>query len=868
MAKFPPDDFDLPAGNQPVPGNSPYGAAAGPYDTGDGDFKKGNKGKLIAIVAVVAALGGGAAYLGMNKGDSPVEMTVPEAAKTMKDIFVQPKEQQLAEWRKWAGTPGDEGGLTEIKQEAIKQLAWARDPEGVPLASAMLKSPNVKLQGIAATALAHYGPKMAESAKPALLEAVKTAGAGSKPQIAWALVVLGESQAFDTILAEYRLGHLATVQRLGGGNAFDPNGLVAMVPIEKIAGLAGDESASVRQLVATVLSMNAEPKWTDTLIQLLGDKDDEVARQAAPGLGKIGDKKARDPLIAKVKDADKESRQKYLDALRDGVGGEGLVLALYAFVNEEDIESKWFHKAQVFQMIDDLNDPRAADALFEYLQVEDHIHYQYRTAKALAQIGDARAVPTLAKRLRMDPQKIYSDDYDWEMLLKRDGKESVEAARMIADVARMNPDKLDQMRAQAEDALIFWNKERTQPHANGLRALVNLQSTKDIEQLREWANPQEPLPKEGQQPPMPDAFVIAQSALRYIGVLKDEKSWPVLLDMLKKKPEELSIANESMYQGGLAILGMSLNAIGKGASEGISEWGDPKGFEPLMEFIVDTKQNENAREGACAAIAWTADSETIMKVAEKIGEFNGTTHDDTFRRRCLLETLVQRPVPGTAAALSSLMTSDQAIETRTNLARAIAKAGIDPATQDKLLELTKDPALMNDAVLALALGGTPDAAARAIATYADKDKVAVEQLKDMWYKSFGFWSTDDLEKGVLFRYVDNAEAISRVVINATPQLWATEKLTAQFENLIYDNGPHSFTRVELRTRLYKMGLGSDAEQAAGAVRTLQFMKEKGALMALREAPGEVAKLAQEAVFELNNPKLLGTVKASSTDAPQ
>jgi hypothetical protein len=437
---------------------------------------------------------------------------------------------------------------------------------------------------------------------------------------------------------------------------------------------------------------------------------------------------------------------------------------------------------------------------------------------------------------------------------------------MIADVARLNPDKLEQMRGQAEDALIFWNKERTQPHANGLRALVNLQSTKDIEQLRKWANPDEPLPKEGQQPPMPEAFVIAQSALRYIGVLKDETSWAALTDALKKKPEDLSIANESMYQGGLAILGMSLNAIGKGAADGISEWADPKGFEPLMEFIVDPKQNENARESACAAIAWTADSETIMKVAEKIGEFSATTHDDTFRRRCLLETLVQRPVPGTAAALSSLMTADQAIETRTNLARAIAKAGIDQGTQDKLLELTKDPSLMNDAVLALALGGSPDAAARAVATYADKDKVAVEQLKDMWYKSFGFWSTDDLEQGVLFRYVDNASAISRVVINATPQLWAVEKLTAQFENLIYDNGPHSFTRVELRNRLYQMGLGSDAAKAAGAVRTLQFMKEKGALMALRDAQGEVAKLADDAVFELNNPKLLGEVKSSSAEA--
>jgi len=865
MAKFPPDDDVTPGA--PAPGAAP-GGAPNPYDmggAGDGEFQKGNKGKLIAVVAVVAALGGGGFFLA-NSGDATVEMTVPEAAAKMKDIFVMPKDQQLVEWRKWAGTAGDAGGLTEIKQEAIKQLAWAKDPEGVPLAAKLLTSPSPKLQSMAATALAHYGPELGAGAKPNLLAALKTAGAGSKPQIAWALVVLGEAAAFDEILSLYRKGHLATIQRLGGGNAFDASKIVAMVPIDKIAGLAGDESPSVRQLVATVLSRNAEPKWTDTLIQLLGDKDHEVARQAAPGLGKIGDKKARDPLIAKLKDADKDSRAKYLDALRDGVGGTGLVLALYAFVNEEDVESKWFHKAQVFKMIDDLNDPRAGDALFEYLQVEDHIHYQYRTAKALAQIGDPRGIPTLAKRLRMDPQKIYSDDYDWEMLLKRDGKERVEAARMIADVARLNPDKLEQMRGEAEDALIFWNKERTQPHANGLRALVNLGSTKDLATLEEWANPDEPLPKQGQQPPMPDAFVIAQSALRYIGVLKMDKHWSIFEDMLQKKPDDLSIANESMYQGGLAILGMSLNAIGKGAADGLSEWGNAKAFDPLLEFIEDPKQNENARESACAALAWTADSETIMKVAEKIAEYNGTEHDDAFRRKCLLETLVQRPVPGTAAALSSLMTKDQAIETRTNLARAIAKAGIDDATQEKLFSLTSDPALMNDAALALALGGSPDAAARAIALYADKDKVVVEGLKDMWYKSFGFWSTDDLEQGVLFRYVDNAVAISRVVYNATPQVWAADKLTEQFENLIFDNGPHSFTRVELRNRLYRMGTGSDADKAAGAVRTLKFMKEMGTLMALRDAEGAVAKLADDAVFELKNPNLAVAAQAAKAEA--
>lgn len=835
-------------------------------DFDDENFKSGNKGKVIAIIAIVAALGGGAAIMMGQGGPSATELTVAQAAETMKNIFVRPKEEQIAEWRKWAATPGDEGGMSEIKQEAIKQLAWAKDPEGVALAIALLKSPEVKLQGMAATALAYYGSPAADAAKPALVEALKTAGPGAKPQIAWALVTLGEASVFQEILALYRAGHLASVQRLGGGLAFDPAKIIALVPLENIAALSGDESPAVRQLVATVLSRNADPKWTDTLIKLLGDADTEVARQAAPGLGKIGDQKARDPLISKLKDADKESREKYLDALKNGSGGRGLVLALYAFANESNVETKWFRRKEIMGLIDGLNDPRAADALHEYLQTEEDVHWRYRVARALAQVGDARSIPELAKRLRMDPAKVYSDEYDWEMELKRDDKERVEASRMIADVVRLHPDQHEKFRVQAEDAIIFWMHEMPSPHANALRALAAMGSTKDVEAMRKWANPDVPLPKEGQQPPMPEEFVIAQSALRYIGMLKDERSWSVLLEGLKKRPKNLHIDNEGMYQGGLAILGMSLNALGKGASDGLSEWGDPKGFEPLLTYATDPYENENARMSACSALAWTADAKGIEKVAEKIGEYSKSEPQDAFRRKCLLETLVQKPVPGTAPALLSLLTADSALDTRPNVARAIAKSGIDADTEGKLFEIAKNENLMTPAVLALILGASSDAAARAVALYADKGKVAVEELQDLWSRSFGFWSTADLESGVLFRYVDNAIAMGHVTINATPQEWAPALLEREFDKLTIDNGPHSFTRVMLRNMLYQTAMGSDAAKAEGAVKTLRFLKEQGVLMALRDTAGPMQKLAEEAVFELVNPKIVTGLTAKPAEA--
>ena len=114
-------------------------------------------------------------------------------------------------------------------------------------------------------------------------------------------------------------------------------------------------------------------------------------------------------------------------------------------------------------------------------------------------------------------------------------------------------------------------------------------------------------------------------------------------------------------------------------------------------------------------------------------------------------------------------------------------------------------------------------------------KPALDELGELWYRSFGYWSTEDLEAGLLFKYVDNAEAMARVSIAQTPQEWARVMLEKQFDNLLYDNGPHSFTRVVLRHRLWHMAKGNDEAKRAGAIRTLKFMKERGVLLALRNA---------------------------------
>src|SRR5690606_26627770 len=508
-----------------------------------------------------------------------------------------------------------------------------------------------------------------------------------KPQIAWALVVLKEPSAFTEIMELYRSGQLSRVQKLGGGLAFDPQKIVELISVDQLASMHDDESPAVRQLVATVLSREADPKYTDQLIALVKDNDKTVAHQAAPGLGKIADQRARQPLVEALTGLTAEERLAYLEALRDGIGTRGLVLALDT-VSTETKMREWHQTEQIFKMIDKLADPMGGDALVAYADKNQHPHWQYRVGQALAEVGDLRAVPLLARRLRQDTQKIYGDETDYEQLLKRDNKERIYAARMLSDLATIHDGKREQIRKESEQALWQWITSLPMPHANGLRALSVMESNIHSKKLKEWADPSEPLPLEGQQPPMPDAWVIAQSALRYLGVMKED--WGTLEKQLRRRDQSLDVTQEALYGGGIAILGMTLRALGVGASDGFSEWGEHKAVEPLMKYIQDPKEHEEARQQACMALAWVATDDDMVEVAKKIQEYDSNEKADQTIRWCFLETLVQRPVRGTASALLPLLKADSELKLRHQIARAIGKAGLSPDVQAKLFELLKD----------------------------------------------------------------------------------------------------------------------------------------------------------------------------------
>ena len=830
-----------------------YSSFDGP---GDGDFKKGRfKPAAIAVGALIVVVGGAFAVFAA-KGES-ARMSDPEMRAEERTIGLLPKAEQLPKWRAWAARDD----VPVLQQDAFVNLAWATDPAAIPLIIHGLASPDHRVRGTAATALLEYNP-IPEAARGPLETALKEGTDGDRPQISWALAALHDGAVFEPVMEQYRAGNLSGVQRLDGNPAFDPTVLAAMVPIEKLSTLVGDKSPSVRQLVATALSETGDPRWLDALTTLVKDPDIEVAREAAVGLGKIGNDSAMTPLLDALGRANDDSRQKFLEALRDGIGTRGLVLALQT-VKHTTHEIEKVQTRVLFEMMKEMEDPRGSDALVAYLGTNPAPHWRYEAAMRLAEVGDLRAVPHLAWRLTQDPQKLYNPVDDPE--LRRGDEERVAAARMLADLAMEHPEAHADMLAKAEDATLGWAHEYPEPSANALRFLAAAESKKAIPDLRKWADPSGPLPKVGDKGTFPLDWAEAHSALRYLGWEKD--SWDILVKQLTRRPPSVDTSAASLAEGGLANLGMVLRGLARGAADGFSQWGDAKAYPLLVKQIEDPKTNEGARSGACAAVAWVATVEQMTEVAKKVQAT--PKKDDAMAeqiRACYLQTLIQHPMPEATGSLVELMRADADLGQRRIAAEVLGRGGLAPTTLAALSPKLTDPNIRGDAVLAIMLGGTPDDTAHAIATYQGERTEATQDLQLAYTNSFGFWSDADYTNGNLARWVANAEAARHTRINGAVQDWPRLVLGRALDTMTYDNGPHSITRPRLRYLLYKDAQGADAKKRDSAIAILKFMKEKGVLMTLKSSSGPGAEAARAAFFEVMNPKR-GTDPIPSAPAP-
>ena len=735
--------------------------------------------------------------------------------------------------------------------EGLRQLAWLGDDSVVDAAVMQLSHPQPEVVEVAALALAEHAPRNSVAAKSALLSAFERAEPRSRPSIAWALAVLGERSALDPILELYQRGQLQAAQRLDGGPAFAIEPLAELLDAQRAAGLTSSVSPELRRLAAVKLSLDPE-RSLGLLSALLLDGDLETARRAAGGVARVAEPRRKEILKKALAGAMPSRRGIYLDGLMRS-GGVDAALALLAAAEGESDDQRWLLADMVFQVIRMWSDPRGGDALARFLESKPHAHWETQAALALAEIGDLRALPALANRLQIDPTKGYDPAIPWQTRYSRDDLQRIAAAGALADLAKLHPASLVQIRQASEAALLTWVKASPLPHVNALSALSAIESEAGINELRRWADPKLPLPAPDAAPPLPQTWSTAESALRQLGRARKPASWPLFEKQLKRRPKNLDVSQAALAGGRHAVLGMALRSLGAGAADGVSASGDARASELLMALITEPREHEDVRSAACHALIWVAATERAADIGARIANLRDTSMPARFTRGCLLQALRERVPPGVEPALLEVIAPTANVELQVLAGRALGKRGLAPESQKTLLDRVEDSRTLSGAGLALLLGGDSDAAVRAVAVVAARSTALRDDLARDYKGTMGTVSALDVEQGHLLRWVANARAAALVGAGTTRLTVFKEALAIRLGDELLVTGPHSLTRTVLRVRLWQLAAGNAASRA-DALEALAMMKERGAMAALGAKDDPLGKRARRALFEIDHPR--------------
>jgi hypothetical protein len=679
--------------------------------------------------------------------------------------------------------------VAPTNQDTLEAHARAQDDEGLKRASLALdgKSKDERMKALAA--VLEYEPRKLVPLVAKISErATKGDDDAEKAAAIWALVHAEDVRVASAALLAWDSGALAKVKKLDGSAALDLGALARLVAQ---ATVPEEQAARRRKVIAAALPSVAAPARAMLVRALTDDAADAATLLAVTDV---------------------------LDARRDF----GILEHIFARLHE-------------------LADPRLVDALAKYADHATHPHFRTEAALRLAELGDLRAAPHLAWRLGEDPTKLYDASDETTIALRRDDRERVVCARMLAELALLHPEAHAQLRETAEAQTLAWLKSHPQPHANGLRALVAMESREAVPLLKRLADPPDALPVAGATA-FPEAFATAQTALRYLGKTKDAAAFAVLEKQLDRKPAAFDASMDSLMKGGLAVAGMTYRSLAWGAAEGFSELGDVKAVPLLVKIAEDGKQNESARVEACKAAGWLGDAHARAEMVAKV-RAAATDRKREIVRACWLEALAQKPSAHEDAPLASLLAPKVVPESRHEVARILGEGALDAPTRTKLVDLLKDKTLVHDAALALLFGGDDATLASVFQAYtpaAEEDAPpppSISSLRQLYALSVPVVTEELYESGALAKMARNALAARAITIAGAKQEWVLQGLSYQLRQNELDNGPHTLTRVRWRARLALDAKGQDARKRDDAVLLLWVLGEHATL----ESLGDVAK---------------------------
>lgn len=686
----------------------------------------------------------------------------------------------------------------DVRLEIMSELGEHQDAESVPLLVRLLDEPGA-IRAQAARSLARIGSPAADVAKPDLMRVLPTCDARDRAPVVWALAVLNEPAAADAIVEEFAAGHLQ------GQYGFDPRIIVTVLGVQRLSTpeMTGHPSTGVRALVAQALSEAGTPDVIDPLTTMLRDEDDQVRRQAAAGLGRIGDPRAAGPLFAAMQQ-NPGMRVQVLDALRRSTGARGLAVLL-ASANDDAT------RRDLATMIRGTHDPAGADALATLLTSTDEVA-RLEAASGLAELGDARGVPVLLAFAQGEDLGRARDALDMLALVQ-----SPEVPAALAPMV---------------------TNERYLARRAGMLKALGRSGSQDAGPIlmREL-----------------DGDDIATAAMA-LAELNYEPAYQTLLRMMPR-PRGTPF-NQHAGMAGVALETAYQNRTA--AVRAIGRYGRPDAAQALMTIIEDAEDDPRLRNDAGLALGAVANDEILERVLTRI---QATDLDDAARR-FYLGALWQRPSRSIASRLLELI-ANPATSSDVRLPAAVAVGyAADPANDARLVQLLDSPETDDAAAIAICLGGSEEAARALLARLGQSSELRMavqEMLMNQTNDWFNLVTTDLWDSGQVYRRLRVAAILNDGEgDNRHGYAWTTfvARLQAGW------SGFHGMSTNAIRRRLYADLTGADATNRELIVRLFAATGDLGLLMAARDAGGPGAEEARRMLMELNRPRTDDEIQAA------
>ncbi|MDB4972908.1 MAG: repeat protein [Myxococcaceae bacterium] len=639
----------------------------------------------------------------------------------------------------------------------------------------------------AARSLAHIGSPMADGAKPKLLEVLPKTDATDKPQVVWALAVLKEPSAVPDILSEFSSGHLQNLEDLDGNPSFDPKVIVDVVGPQKIAS---DEllKNSNKSIRALVAAALAESAAPSTVEPLIKLLQDDDTEVVKQAAAGLG--RTGDPRAGEPLFALLKQKPSMRQGVLDSLARSTSapdIAKLLPSVESVDL------KRSLVSLLRDSHDPRVVDTFAALVSDADE-DIRQTAALALADNGDPRAVAPLLLAIKAEDRTMALDALD--------------ALGLVA-------------KPQVADALIPLLKDSPGRTASIIKAIGKSGNAKAGAAIAKYVDGDD-----------------RESAQFALADLKYAPIYPKLLAELKR-PKDVDFSKPSVPTEEIVRnREIAIRALGR--------FGKPDAIPGLMVLIEDNADSAKLRQVAGSVLGQLADQKALATIIEKAK--NSALDEAT--RSYYVQGLWQADAQAMSGQLAELLQPSQPAEVRRAAALAMGYAA-DPANDQLLLDMLKNPALKREAAFAIVLGGN-EAAATELYKQIETDRELREVLQDFLMADdsdyFNLITAQLFTNGEVFRRLTVADALRRGKGELTfsyPWSQTIARLKSGW------SGAGGLSARDVRAKLYEALRGQEPKKRRLAAEAFSAMKERGLLIRSRDEAGPGQQEARETLLRDN-----------------